>query len=263
MKTVHFVSGMPRACSTLLCNLLAQNPRVHATATSGVHEIGYIARGFFDTEEFKTMAPLEGEAQYLDFVRGGISHAYDSMTERPIVVDKCRSWVGHLDQLYKVFPDAKVIVPVRDVRGVLASLEKLRREHPSRFTGIEKANPQNWTTIEKRSQGWLSIPPLSIALERIHDARRFANRLLFVHAEELTANPQAVMDAVWEYLGEDAFIHNTQAVDQYTREHELGWPYGDHAIRSEIQPLVKDWQEVLGRQFSEAINQKFTWVNDL
>jgi len=40
-KTVHFVSGLPRSCSTLLCNLLAQNPRVHATPTSPLHEIGY------------------------------------------------------------------------------------------------------------------------------------------------------------------------------------------------------------------------------
>jgi len=206
-KTIHYVSGLPRACSTLLCNLIAQNPRAHATATSGVHEIGYIARGFFDTEEFKTMQPLEGERQFHDFVRGGISHAYDSQTDRPVVVDKCRSWVGHLDQLFQVFPEAKVLVPVRDVRGILSSLEKLRRKHPSRFTGIERANPQNWTTVEKRSQGWLSMPPLSIAIERVYDAMRFKDRLHFVHAEELTSNPQMTMNRVWEFLGEEPIMH--------------------------------------------------------
>ena len=262
-KQIHFISGMPRACSTLLCNLIAQNPRIHATPTSGVHEIGYIARGFFDTDEFKTMLPEDGERQYLDFVRGGITHAYDSLTDRPIVVDKCRSWIGHLDQLYKVFPDAKVIVPVRDVRGVLTSLEKLRRKHPSRFTGIEKANPQNWTTVEKRSQGWLSIPPLSIAIERIFDALRFKDRLLFVHAEDLTQDPQATMNKVWEYLGEEPFAHDTNNVEQYTQEHELGWPYGDHAIRPKITPLQPEWNEVLGRQLSEQIRQKFNWINEL
>ena len=127
MKTVHFTSGLPRACSTLLQNLLAQNPEVHATATSGIHEIGYIARDFFETEEFKTFKnPLDGERQYHNFLRGGIKSAFDGDTDRPVVVDKCRSWIGHLDQLFQVFPDAKVLVPVRDVRGILSSFEKMR-----------------------------------------------------------------------------------------------------------------------------------------
>jgi hypothetical protein len=123
--------------------------------------ISYIARDFFETEEFKTFKnPLDGERQYHNFLRGGIKSAFDGDTDRPVVVDKCRSWIGHLDQLFQVFPDARVLVPVRDVRGILSSFEKMRIKHPSRFVGVEKQSPQNWTTVEKRSQGWLQIPPL-------------------------------------------------------------------------------------------------------
>lgn len=265
MKTVHFTSGLPRACSTLLQNLLAQNPEVHATATSGVHEMGYIARDFFETEEFKTFKnPLDGERQYLNFVKGGVQNAFNDDTDRPVVVDKCRSWIGHLDQLYKVFPDAKVLVPVRDVRGILSSFEKLRIKHPSRFVGIEKQNPQNWTTIEKRSQGWLNTPPLGIAVERLHDAiKTHKDKLHFVHAEDLTSNPVEAMNAVWDYLEMDRFEVNPNNVEQYTDEHELGWPYGEHKIRSVVKPLKPDWHNVLGKQFSEQIKQSFDWINQL
>lgn len=264
-KTIHYTSGLPRACSTLLQNLLAQNTQVHATATSGVHEIGYIARGFFDTEEFKTfLNPIEGENQFYDFLRGGISNAYNSATDRPIVVDKCRSWIGHLDQLFKVFPNAKVLVPVRDVRGIICSFEKKRAEHPSRFTGIEKANPQNWTTVEKRVQGWLSMPPLSIAIERLYDAvSRFKDKLHFVHAEDLTENTQDTMNKVWEYLEMDPFIHNIKNVEQYTKEADIGFPYGDHVIRPEVRSLPKEWNDILGRDLSNVINNKFNWINQL
>jgi hypothetical protein len=48
-----------------------------------------------------------------------------------------------------------------------------------------------------------------------------------------------------------------------TEEHELGWPYGDHKIRSEVKPLKPDWHDVLGREFSEQIKQSFSWINDL
>lgn len=263
-KTIHFLSGLPRACSTLLCNLIAQNPEVHATATSQLHEIGYIARKVFQTEEVKSMNPLVAEKMYFDYVKGGCSHAFDSVTDRPIVVDKCRSWIGHLDQTFKIWPDAKVIVPVRDIRGILSSMEKKRQQHPSPFNGFEEANPANFTTIEKRAQGWLSSPPVGIAVERLFEAsKRFKDKLCFIHAEDLTTDPENTMKKVWSYLGLEFKGHDFNNISQYTIEHEVGWPYGDHTIRPSVTPLRPDWHETLGRELSEAINQKFNWINQL
>lgn len=263
-KTIHFLSGLPRSCSTLIQNLLAQNPKIHATATSQLHEIGYIARKVFQTEEVKSMDPKVAEAMYFDYVRGGCAHAFNSVTDRPVVVDKCRSWIGHLDQTFKVWPEAKIIVPVRDIRGVLTSMEKKYRQHPSPFNGMEEQNPTTWTTTEKRAQGWLSSPPVGIAVERLYEAvTRFKNKLLFVNADRLTRNPEAVMKEIWEYLGEEPFKHDFNNVAQYTVEHEVGWPYGDHTIRQTVEPLPKDWEAVLGKSLCDALNQKFNWINDL
>jgi sulfotransferase len=39
MKKIHFINGMPRSGSTLLCNILAQNPKFHVTPTSYVAEV--------------------------------------------------------------------------------------------------------------------------------------------------------------------------------------------------------------------------------
>ena len=38
-KEIFFINGMPRSGSTLLCNILAQNPEFHTTPTSGLSEI--------------------------------------------------------------------------------------------------------------------------------------------------------------------------------------------------------------------------------
>jgi sulfotransferase len=43
-KKYFFVSGLPRSGSTLLENLLAQNPRFHATATSGIMDVMFATR---------------------------------------------------------------------------------------------------------------------------------------------------------------------------------------------------------------------------
>ena len=109
-KTIHYTSGLPRSCSTLLQNLLAQNPLVHATATSGVHEIMYLSKAFFKTEEFRSIPqPTDGEQLFSDFMRAGIEASFDNLTDRPIVVDKCRSWIGSANLLFKLFPDAKLL----------------------------------------------------------------------------------------------------------------------------------------------------------
>jgi len=59
--TIHFISGLPRSGSTLLANLLAQNPRYHSTATSGILEILFQVRNNWDkVAEFRA-APDKAE----------------------------------------------------------------------------------------------------------------------------------------------------------------------------------------------------------
>jgi len=263
-KILHFTSGLPRSCSTLLQNLLAQNPRVHATPTSTLHEFGFQARRAFNSDVAGSANKAELETMYCDYIRAGCENAFNSITDRPVVVDKSRAWVGYIDQLFKVWPDAKVLVPVRDVRGIVCSMEKKFRAHPSVLTATEVKNAAQWTTLDKRVQGWLSHPPVGIAIERVHEAAsRFKDKLHFVHAEDLTEDPQGTMNGVWEYLGEEPFIHNTQNVEQYTQEHDVGFPYGDHEIRPEVKPLKPDWHDILGRQTSQVLQQKFNWINEL
>lgn len=265
MKTIHYTSGLPRACSTLLQNLLAQNPKVHATATSGVHEIIYLAKAFFKTEEFRTLPdPATGETLFMDFMRLGIGNAFDNLTDRPIVVDKCRSWIGSAGLLLKLFPEAKLLIPVRDIRGVLSSMEKKFQQHPEFQLEMSQQDTINIQTVEGRVNFWLAHPPVGLAIQRLHEVVRLhKDKVYFVHAEDLTIDPQATMDRVWKYLGMESFQHDPSNVQQYTQEHELGWPYGEHIIRSEVKPLKPDWQDTLGRGLSEQINQKFNWIQNL
>src|SRR4051794_4991565 len=47
-KKYCFISGLPRSGSTLLANLLAQNPRFHASATSGILDVVFGVRNHWD-----------------------------------------------------------------------------------------------------------------------------------------------------------------------------------------------------------------------
>ena len=71
------------------------------------------------------------------------------------------------------------------------------------------------------------------------------------------------MAKVWQYLGLDFDAHDFENVEQYTKEYDVGWPYGDHTIRSTVRPLELDYNEILGKQLSTTLKEKFNWINTL
>lgn len=259
MKQLIFVSGLPRSCSTLLCNLLAQHPDVHAVPTSFVYDLAEHARKAIETMTAKATPPEDVEKIATDFVRGGVLNAFNSVTDLPVVTEKSRAWVMSPDLLFYLFPDAKLVVPVRDIRSVITSLEKKHRQHPVRLGAGEDAS---WVTQEGRVNGFLKM--IGGAIQGVHEtASRFRSRVKFVHAEDLTAMPSEVMSSVWDYLSMTAPDHDFDNVVAAFEEIDVGWPYGDHVIRPKVEPLQKEWNDVLGRQLSEQLKQKFDWINAL
>ena len=126
-RIIHFVAGMPRSGSTLLCNLLAQNPHFHATSTSGILDVMLLVRNQWDkTVEFQAAKNEQGKLRALR----GILDAYhdDPKNLKPVVFDKSRDWLGYMELAEAVLErKAKALVCVRDVRDVLASFERLWR----------------------------------------------------------------------------------------------------------------------------------------
>jgi sulfotransferase len=54
MKKIFFQSSLPRSGSTLLQNIMGQNPEFYVTPTSGVLELLYAARAnYTNSPEFK------------------------------------------------------------------------------------------------------------------------------------------------------------------------------------------------------------------
>src|SRR6056300_487856 len=155
----------------------------------------YLSKAFFKTDEFRSIPnPKDGESLFCDFMRHGITHAFDNLTDRPVVVDKCRSWIGSANLLFKLFPDAKLLVPVRDIRGVLSSMEKKFQKHPEFQLEMSQQDTARIQTIEGRCQFWLDSAPVGIAVQRLHElARIHKDKVHFVHAEDLASDPQTTM----------------------------------------------------------------------
>jgi sulfotransferase len=248
-KTFHFISGMPRAGSTLLANLLAQNPRFEASATSGILEVVVSIRNGWDKlDEFRA-AP--NDVAKMNVMRG-VLQGYYAASDRPVIFDKSRGWLAYLELAEAILQrPAKVLVPVRDIRDILASFESLRRTNSAiRQTPSEATHYHDYQSIEGRCETLLRPDqPVGIAYARIRDAllRGFRDRLHFVHFEQLTAQPQQTMQAIYQFLGESPFAHDFQNVHQVTTENDAVYGYTSlHTIRPKVEPMASKARQVLG-----------------
>ena len=93
MKQIFFQSSLPRAGSTLLQNIIGQNPNFYVTPTSGVLELFFGARNnYTNSKEFNAQDAELMKKGFLSFCNNGINGFFDGITDKPYVLDKSRGW---------------------------------------------------------------------------------------------------------------------------------------------------------------------------
>ena len=249
----------------MLQNILAQNPQFYCSPTSGVLELLYGARSNFTTcPEFKAQDVNEMREAFASFCYSGLIGFYapKRFQDKSIVVDKSRGWIGYYDWLKSFWPNPKVLVCIRDLRGIFSSMEKLHRNNPDSHMAGEDPGKMQMITVDARVGYWLTNPPIGLALQRLSDlvSKGHDKDVLFVKFESLTKNATTVLDGFYEYINAPRFEHNLYKVEQTTKENDLIYGIPDlHTIREKVEPVKPDWNDVLGKHLSQLIVEKHRW----
>ena len=266
MKQLYFQSSMPRAGSTLLQNIFAQNPEIYATPTSGVLELVYAARAnYTESPEFKAQDGELMKEGFRNFCRKGVQGFFDAITDRPYVVDKSRGWGIHYDMLNFFYPQPKVICMVRDLRDIVASMEKNFRKSQHLSDSIVNHAQMSGTNTPKRVDIWLNSQPVGMAVERLGEIMRqgIDKNILFVKFEDLCMYPDTEMMRIYNYLDIPYYKHDFDNVEQVTKEDDAVYGiYGDHSIRTKVEPLHSQAKQVLGKDVTDWIWNTYKWYFD-
>lgn len=250
MSKVYFIGGLPRSGSTLLCNILAQNPRFNATSTSGILDVMFNVRNFWDTLiEFQASPNPEGKKRVLK----GILMNYHKQ-EKPVVFDKSRGHLAYIEMLEHALGEKiKIIVPIRDIKSIMASFEKLHRKTAAlRQPVAERKRSDYFLAQSVRGRCEILLredQPLGLAGSRVLDAiqRGFRDRLHFVDFDNLTSNPETTLKGIYEFLGEEYYAHDFNNVEQVTYEDDdVHGIVGLHDIRPKVEYKSPDWATILG-----------------
>jgi sulfotransferase len=191
---IFFQSSLPRAGSTLLQNIMGQNPEFYVTPTSGVLELVYAARNnYTNSPEFKAQDQDMMRKGFLSFCRNGVEGFFHAITDKPYILDKSRGWGVHYGFLNSFYPNPKIICMVRDPRAIFASMEKNFRKNQHLDSGLVNHSQMAGTTTEKRIDIWSQSQPVGLAIERLQQMFRegINEKVLFVRFEDLTSSPKS------------------------------------------------------------------------
>ena len=262
VEKLFFNSSLPRSGSTLLQNIIAQNPNFYVTPTSGVLELVFGARAnYTNSPEFKAQNSDDMRLAFKSFCRDGVFGFYNSLTDKRYVMDKSRGWGYYRDFLDFFYPNPKIVCMIRDPRSIFSSMEKNFRKNPDKANMTSDAEMKNITT-EQRIDTWVNSQPVGLAFERLRQIIKEgkSKQILFVKYEDLTKNPSKEMDKLYEYLEVDKYEHDFNNVEQTTKEDdEVYGVFGDHKIQSQVVFRNPDYKEILGINTSNWVKQHYSW----
>jgi len=221
-------------------NILNQNSKFTIGDDSEIGNLLNWNRKFICENIHHFQLPHEKVADcFLEFCRGGVTSWINQIsTNENIFVDKSRHWTYDLDFTFSVFPSAKILILVRDLRGVINSFQKIYNN--SLYVKKEDFIYDLNCDLEiRRTQEFFEFQYLKMPLfniKKIIDSTpKYFNQILFCRYEDLVYNPKKEIEKIYNFLNIDKFEHDFNNVVQKSYYDNPYQPWGIHKIQNEIK----------------------------
>jgi sulfotransferase len=200
------VTGLPRAGSTLLCQLLAQHPEIHCEGYSSplCNTLLGIRRMVSDDQFYLSQLDNAFESSYahLTAAMRGFLRGWHQDCNKKAVVDKNRAWLHAVELLLHIEPEARLLVCLRDLGQIYGSIEAQHQrtilldfiDHLADYDRFGRAD------ILFAKDKVIGAPLIS--LHAVPDLpQQVQRRLYFVRFEDLIEQPAACMSHLYAWLG--------------------------------------------------------------
>jgi sulfotransferase len=208
---IHFISGLPRSGSTLLSAILRQNPKFHAGISSPVAALFASLLNVMSARS--EWVDLFDDEQRENVLRAAFDGYYQKIHPTRLVFDTNRLWCAKMDALACLFPQARVIVCVRELAWIMDSFERLVRKNPllmSRMYTSEAASTVYTRTSYLTSPTGVVGMPWDALQEAFYGDH--SHRLLVIDYEALARDPKRTMEFIYDALSLPYFDHDFENV---------------------------------------------------
>lgn len=260
MKTLHFVSGLPRSGTTLITNILKQNPEIHGESVTSLSTLIQSVQTNWSiieqNKEYKNDKALLG-------VLKGIISGYYAHIDKPIVFDKDRNWIQLIGLIETIMEQKiKMIVCVRNPAEIVTSFERLRRDNPL-YNSRSDQYLKDQSNIATRAM-YISGPegPLGMSHRHLKDAitMGYLDRFLFVDYSRFCNTPKAQTKRIYDFFELPSFEHNFNKIEQTEHYDDTAIGFKDlHKVKSSIQKTTVNCVQYIGLDLYEQYNKEIFW----
>lgn len=265
MNKLYFCGGLPRSGSTVLMNILQQNPRIFTTGTCAltgiIHDHILIKSRY--REQFQAMSVDQADHAMYGLIHGATKGWFEALTNKPVVISKNRSW----SNLFHLYKKSKYIALVRDLRDVVESFEKVNSKtlalhsygDRSIFTPAMHKHEKYYHYFE---EGNAFSESLSREIPRLMEVfERKENNVMFIRYEDFTKEPIYMLKKLYNFIEEDWFEHDLNNISQsalFEHDHAYFRERTDHVTKPKFE-YYKEPNRTLSESFHESVVKKNRW----
>ena len=154
---------------------------------------------------------------------------------------------------------------VRDLRAIYSSMEKKFRQNPDIDAKIMNNQDMTGITTDQRVGIWSQTHPTGYTGIKLQEMilQKLDKNILFFRYEDFCQAPDQHMKKLYEFFQVEYFQHDWNNIQQITSENdEAHGIFGDHKIRTKLEPTPDDFKEVLGVQTCNKIVNEHRWFYD-
>lgn len=262
-KKIVYVTGLPRAGSTLACQLLGQHPDLYSPGHSSplAHIMDGMRTSWSNDSFLLAQLDVDFDLVYQRLLNAyrGLINGWFAETDLPVVVDKNRAWLGMVETLAQIDPDCRVLVLIRELSQLFGSIETQHHKTQLLDSGDRTAGMTRYGRASAYFNGdGLVARGLAAIQSAIEDLPAVVKeRVFYVQYERLVEAPQEVMSDIYQRLdlAPTRFDpeHLTVAPSESDSHYRYKFP---HATRRSISPPSAHW--VPERIRSGLVNQ-YQW----
>jgi sulfotransferase len=257
------VTGLPRAGSTLVCQLLAQHPDIHCEGVSsplcnavlGIRRMIGKDRFFLsqlDHSFDRSYAHLAGAMQ--GFVRGWYGDC-----GKKLVVDKNRAWLHAIELLLQIEPDAKLIVCLRELGQIYGSIEAQHQRTILMDFIDELADFDRFGRAEALFAKDRTIGAPLLSLQAVADLPQAAqSRIYMLRFEDLVEQPVKLTAQLYSWLGVSPLTIDPEKVAAIAAP-ESDSHYSMKYLHSQSQRVAKPKRHQIPPRIQAQIEKEYAW----
>ena len=231
-KTYHMITGLPRSGSTLLSSILKQNPKFHASITD---PLATLVKGVVETSQegpgMKSEVPVERRKNLVYSLFDGF---YKNI-ENPVIFNTNRAWTYLTPLIKELFPNSKMILCVRDIKWIIDSFEQAHRRNPlstNTFSGGLSGSVYTRADSLMEDGGIIGFPYIGLKQAITSDEK---NMIMIIEYDQLCKNPEGIMKAVYNFIGEEYYEHNFNDVEAAWDEYDFEIGVKLHDVRKKVE----------------------------